>query len=147
MLTHGIKVGFGTDGAASNNTLDLLRDAQLACLLYKGISGDPTCMPARTVAELLTIGGARVLGLADKIGTLEAGKRADVVCLALDRPRAVPVFDPFSHIAYAARSSDVCHVVIEGRTVVRDRTLVGIDVEGLLAEVRQATDRVRRLAT
>ena len=147
MLAHGVKVGFGTDGAASNNTLDLLRDAQLACLLYKGISGDPTCMPARVVAELLTIGGAGVLGLADKIGTLEAGKRADVVCLALDRPRAVPVFDPFSHIAYAARSSDVCHVVIEGRTVVRDRALVDIDVDGLLAEVREATDRVRRLAT
>jgi 5-methylthioadenosine/S-adenosylhomocysteine deaminase len=147
MLARGIKVAFGTDGAASNNTLDLLRDAQLACLLYKGISGDPTCMPARTVAEMLTIGGARVLGLDDRVGTLDAGKRADVVCLAVDRPRAVPVFDPYSHLAYAARSSDVCHVVIEGRTVVRDRALVGVDVDGLLAEVREATARVRRLAT
>jgi len=147
MLHRGIKVGFGTDGAASNNTLDLLRDAQLACLLYKGISGDPTCMPARTVAEMLTLGGAKVLGLDDRIGTLEPGKRADVVCLAVDRPHAVPVFDPYSHIAYAARASDVCHVVVEGRTLLRDRTLVDIDVDGLLAEVRSAADRVRRLAT
>ncbi len=147
MLHRGIKVGFGTDGAASNNTLDLLRDAQLASLLYKGISGDPTCLPARTVAEMLTVGGARVLGLDDRIGTLEAGKRGDVVCLAVDRPHAVPVFDPYSHLAYAARSSDVRHVVVEGRTVIRDRTLVDVDVEGLLAEVREATDRVRRLAT
>ncbi len=146
MLHHGIKVGFGTDGAASNNTLDLLRDAQLACLLYKGISGDPTCMPARAVAEMLTLGGARVLGLDDRIGTLQPGKRADVVCLAVDRPHAVPVFDPHSHIAYAARSSDVRHVVVEGRTVLRDRTLIGMDTEALLAEVREATDRVRRLA-
>jgi 5-methylthioadenosine/S-adenosylhomocysteine deaminase len=146
MLAMGIKVGFGTDGAASNNTLDLLRDAQVACLLYKGISGDPTCMPARTVAEMLTIGGARVLGLADRIGTLEVGKRGDVICLAVDRPRAVPTFDPYSHLAYAARSSDVCHVVIEGRTLVRDRALANTDVDALLAEVREATERVRRAA-
>ena len=145
MLALGIKLGFGTDGAASNNTLDLLRDAQLASLLYKGISGDPTQMQARTVVEMLTIGGARVLGLADRVGTLEAGKRADVVCFALDHPRTVPVYDPYSHIAYAARSSDVRHVVVDGRVVVRDRDLVGTDVEGLLAEVREAAARARRL--
>jgi 5-methylthioadenosine/S-adenosylhomocysteine deaminase len=144
MLHRGIKVAFGTDGAASNNTLDLLRDAQLACLVYKGISGDPTCMPARTVVEMLTIGGARVLGLADKIGTLEVGKRADVLCLAVDQPRAVPVYDPFSHVAFAARAADVKHVVVDGKVLVNDRALVNTDVEGLLAEVRQATTRVRR---
>ena len=143
MLARGIKVAFGTDGAASNNTLDLLRDAQLAGLLYKGLSGDPTCMPARTVLEMLTIGGARVLGLADRIGSLEAGKQADLICVALDRPCAVPVFDPFAHLAYAARSADVRHVVVDGRVVVRDRELVTIDVPALLAEVREATAAVQ----
>jgi 5-methylthioadenosine/S-adenosylhomocysteine deaminase len=143
MLARGLKVAFGTDGAASNNTLDLLRDAQLASLVYKGITGDPTSMPARTVVEMLTIGGARVLGLADRIGTLEPGKRADVICFALDQPRAVPAYDPFSHLAYAARAADVCHVVVDGRVVVRDRALLTIDVQALLAEVREATDRVR----
>jgi 5-methylthioadenosine/S-adenosylhomocysteine deaminase len=148
MLDLGLKVGFGTDGAASNNTLDLLRDAQLASLLYKGISGDPTQMQARTVVEMLTIGGARVLGLGDRIGTLEEGKRADVVCFALDQPRALPVYDPYSHLAYAARSSDVCHVVVEGRVVVQDRTPVGMDLSALLEEVRQAAAGAReRLAT
>jgi 5-methylthioadenosine/S-adenosylhomocysteine deaminase len=147
MLARGIKVGFGTDGAASNNTLDLLRDAQLASLVLKGISGDPTCMPARTVVEMLTIGGARVLGLADRIGTLEEGKRADVICVALDQPRTVPVFDPYSHLAYAARSADVKHVVVDGRVVVRDRALVAGDVDGLMAEVLGATAEIKaRLA-
>jgi 5-methylthioadenosine/S-adenosylhomocysteine deaminase len=148
MLDLGIKVGFGTDGAASNNSLDLLRDAQLACLLYKGISGDPTAMGARTIIEMLTVGGARVLGLADRIGTLEVGKRADVICFALDRPRTVPVYDPYSHLAYAARSCDVCHVVIEGRVVVQDRALAGTDVATLLDDVREAAAQARkRLAT
>jgi len=145
MLALGIKVGFGTDGAASNNTLDLLRDAQLASLLYKGLTGDPTQMQARTMVEMLTIGGARVLGLADRVGTLEAGKRADVVCFALDHPRTVPVYDPYSHMAYAARSSDVRHVVVDGRVVVQDRDLVGTDVDGLLEEVQEAAARAREL--
>ncbi len=143
MLSRGIKVGFGTDGAASNNTLDLLRDAQIASLVLKGVSGDPTCMPARTVVELLTIGGAKVLGLGDAIGTLEEGKRADLICIALDRPRALPVFDPFSHLAYAARAADVRHVVVDGKVVVRDRALEGQDLDGLLEEVRRATEDIR----
>jgi len=143
MLARGLKVAFGTDGAASNNTLDLLRDAQLASLIYKGITGDPTCIPARTVVELLTIGGAGVLGLADRIGTLEAGKRADVICIALDQPRALPAYDPFSHLVYAARAADVAHVVVDGRVVVRDRALLTFDVPALLADVRTATRTVR----
>ncbi|MGD1147795.1 MAG: amidohydrolase [Thermoanaerobaculaceae bacterium] len=144
MLARGLKVSFGTDGAASNNTLDLLRDAQLASLVYKGITGDPTCIPARTVVEMLTIGGARALGLAEKIGTLEPGKRADVTCVALDQPRAVPAYDPFSHLVYAARAADVAHVVVDGRVVVRGRELQTIDVPALLAEVRTATETVRQ---
>ncbi len=143
MIARGLKVAFGTDGAASNNTLDLLRDAQLASLIYKGLTGDPTAIPARTVVEMLTIGGARVLGLADRIGTLEAGKRADVICVALDRPRAVPAYDAFHHLVFAARAADVAHVVVDGRVVVRDRELRTIDVPDLLADVRTATDEVR----
>jgi 5-methylthioadenosine/S-adenosylhomocysteine deaminase len=145
MLARGLKVAFGTDGAASNNTLDLLRDAQLASLVYKGITGDPTIIPARTVVEMLTIGGARVLGLADKVGTLEPGKRADVICIALDQPRAIPAYDPFSHLVYAARAADVTHVVVDGRVVVRGRELKTVDVPALLVDVRMATDAVRQM--
>jgi 5-methylthioadenosine/S-adenosylhomocysteine deaminase len=140
MLAHGIKVSFGTDGAASNNTLDLLRDAQLATLLYKGVTGDPTCMPARVMAELLTLGGARVLGLQHRIGSLEVGKRADVVCLRLDDPHSVPAFDPYAHLAYAARASDVSHVVVDGRVVVSDGRMTTVDEAAVIADARAITD-------
>ena len=137
MLERGIKVSFGTDGAASNNTLDLLRDVQLAALLYKGVTGDPTVMPARVVAELLTLGGARVLGLQDEIGSLAPGKRADVVCLGVDQPHAVPVYDPYSHLAYAARGGDVRHVVVDGRTVVRDGCITTVDEREVIDRARE----------
>lgn len=138
MLAAGIKVGLGTDGAASNNTLDLLRDAQIAALLYKGVSADPTCMPARQVVELLTIGGARVLGLADRIGTLEAGKDADIICLGVDAPHATPLHDPYSHVAYAARAADVHHVLVRGRVVMQGRHLLTLDEADTLAQARRA---------
>lgn len=136
MLSRGIKVAWGTDGAASNNTLDLLRDAQLAALLYKGVTGDPTVMSARIVVEMLTLGGARVLGLGERIGSLEVGKRADLVCMSLDLPHTVPTFDPFAHLAYAARASDVRHVVVEGRVVVFDRAVRTLNVADLSARAR-----------
>jgi len=143
MISRGIKVGLGTDGAASNNTLDLLRDAQLAALLYKGVTGDPTCLPATKLAEVLTLDGARVLGLADRVGSLEPGKRADLVCIGLDRPHAWPVYNPFSHLAYAARAADVMHVVVDGRIVVQNRQLKTIDITALRGEAAQAAARVR----
>ncbi len=136
MLAAGLRVGFGTDGAASNNTLDPLRDAQLASLLYKGVTGDPTVLPARKLIELLTVGGAGVLGLADRIGSLTPGKEADILCLDVNGPHATPLVDPFAHLAYAARASDVRHVVVRGRPLLQDRTLTTIDLDGVLAAAR-----------
>ena len=137
MLEAGVKVGFGTDGAASNNTLDLLRDAQLAALLYKGVSGSPTCLPARQLGEMLTLGGARVLGLDNRIGTLEIGKEADLVCLGVDAPHATPLHDPYSHLAYAARAADVLHVVVRGRILLQNRELLTIDERSTLTAARR----------
>ncbi|MCU0305657.1 MAG: amidohydrolase family protein [Thermoanaerobaculales bacterium] len=142
MLERGVKLGLGTDGAASNNTLDLLRDMQLAALLHKGVSGDPTVLPARTMVEMATIGGARVLGLDGMIGTLSEGKAADVVCLAVEGPHATPVFDPFSHLVYAARSSDVRHVLVGGRLVVGNRTLNTLDQERIESEASRFAQKV-----
>lgn len=144
MLAAGIKVGLGTDGAASNNTLDLLRDGQLAALLYKGVSGSPTCLPARQLGELLTIGGARVLGLGDRIGTLEPGKEADIICLATTAPHATPWYDPDSHLAYAARAADVQHVIVRGKVLMQDRELLTIDERETLAEARRVAARLPR---
>jgi len=146
MLARGLKVGLGTDGAASNNTLDLLRDAQLVALLYKGLTGDPTCLPARTVVELATSRGAAVIGLAHRIGTLAPGKLADIVCLRTDAPHSMPTFDPFAHLAYAARAADVRHVVVGGRVVVEDGALTTLDVAALHHDVAASLERLRRAA-
>ncbi|MCX7895882.1 MAG: amidohydrolase [Thermoanaerobaculum sp.] len=144
LLAQGVKVGFGTDGAASNNTLDLLRDAQLAALLYKGITGDPTCMPAPVIAPLLSRGGADVLGLSAHIGTLSVGKRADIICMDLTEPHAVPTFDPMSHLIYAARASDVRHVVVEGKLLLRNREVLSVDEAALRSEVQQLAAHIRK---
>lgn len=141
MVAHGVKVGLGTDGAASNNTLDLLRDMQLAALLHKGITGDPTVLPARTMLELVTINGARVLGL-ENIGTLAEGREADLICVAVDGPHTAPMYDPFSHIVFAARSSDVRHVMISGQVVVRNHALQTMDSERIEAQARKFSELV-----
>ena len=135
MAEAGVKLGIGTDGAASNNTLDVLRDMQLAALLHKGVTGDPTVLPARSMVEMATIGGARVLGLDAEIGTLAEGKQADLLCLAVDSPHAIPVFDPWSHIVFAARAADVRHVLVGGQLVVGNRKLNTLDLERIEAQV------------
>ncbi len=142
MVAQGVKVGLGTDGAASNNTLDLLRDMQLAALLHKGITGDPTVLPARTMLELVTINGARVLGL-ENIGTLAEGREADLICVAVDGPHTAPMYDPFSHLVFAARSSDVRHVMIRGQVVVRNHELQTMDRERVEAQAREFSENVR----
>jgi len=142
LIVGGVKVGLGTDGAASNNTLDLLRDMQLAALLHKGLTGDPTVLPARTMLELVTINGARVLGL-ENIGTLAEGREADLICVAVDGPRTAPMYDPFSHLVFAARSSDVRHVMIRGQIVVRNHELQTMDRERIEAQAREFSENVR----
>ena len=134
MAEAGVKLSLGTDGAASNNTLDLLRDMQLAALLHKGVVGNPTVLPARSMIEMATIGGARVLGLDSQIGTLVEGKQADITCIAFDGPHATPSYDPWSHLVFAARASDVRHVLVGGRLVVGNRTLNTLDLERIEAQ-------------
>jgi len=142
MVAGGVKLGLGTDGTASNNTLDLLRDMQLAALLHKGITGDPTVLPARTMLELATVGGARVLGL-DNVGLLTEGREADLVCIAVEGPHATPMYDPYSHLVFAARSADVRHVMIRGQVVVRNRELQTLDVERIEAQAREFSETIR----
>ncbi len=142
MVGQGVKIGLGTDGAASNNTLDLLRDAQIAALIHKGISGDPTALPARKIVEMITVDGARVLGLGSRIGTLSEGREADITCIDVGRAHTTPMFDPFSHLVFAARAADVRHVLVRGKTLVRDRKLTTIDIERVLAKANEAADRI-----
>jgi len=142
LIANGVKVGLGTDGAASNNTLDLLRDMQLAALLHKGMAGDPTVLPARRMLELATTDGARVLGL-DNTGVLAEGCEADLICVAVGGPRTAPMYDPFSHLVFAARSCDVRHVMIRGQVVVRNHALQTLDSERIEAQAREFSELVR----
>lgn len=143
MVDGGVKLGLGTDGAASNNTLDLLRDMQLTALLQKGITGNPTTLPARTMLDLVTTAGARVLGLDDRVGTLSEGHEADLICISIDGPHTAPLYDPFSHLVFAARSADVRHVMVRGKILVRDRELLTLDRERVEAQAREFSERIR----
>lgn len=123
MVESGIRVGLGTDGSASNNRLDLLQEARTAALLAKGSSGQADAWPAAQVLRALTLDAAAALGLDDRIGSIEAGKRADLVAVDLSAPELSPVFDPVSQLVYAAGREHVQHVWIDGRHVVRKRQL------------------------
>jgi 5-methylthioadenosine/S-adenosylhomocysteine deaminase len=148
MLAEGIRLGLGTDGAASNNDLDMFEEMLAAALLAKHATGDPTAAPARAVLEMATLGGARALGMEDRLGSLEVGKRADIVVVGLEAPRLHPMFDPVSHLVYAAKGADVRHVVVEGRVVVRDRKVLTLDEAAVIAEAdRLRTQVSERLAS
>jgi len=146
LLAAGIPVGLGTDGCASNNDLDLFREMGAAARLHKVVSGDPTAVSARQVLAMATIGGARALGLAGEIGSLEPGKAADLVVLDTNRPSLTPLYRPESHLVYAADGSAVRDVYVAGRPRVRAGHLVDIDLERILAEVRSRAERIRPAA-
>jgi 5-methylthioadenosine/S-adenosylhomocysteine deaminase len=132
MLAMGLNVGVGTDGPASNNDLDMFEETRLAALLAKVASSDPTVFPARQALETATIGGARALHMADITGSLEPGKRADITIVEVDGTHNQPHFhnNPdavYSRIIYAAKASDVLHVICDGRWLMRDRVLITVD--------------------
>jgi 5-methylthioadenosine/S-adenosylhomocysteine deaminase len=143
-LDAGITVGLGTDGCASNNDLDLLREMDTAAKLHKVATGRPTVVDARQVVEMATIAGAGAIGLAAVIGSLEPGKRADIVVLRADRPHLVPVYHPASTVVYAATGADVRHVFIDGQMVVRDGLLQTADVNDILTEARLVAEEIIR---
>jgi 5-methylthioadenosine/S-adenosylhomocysteine deaminase len=137
ILRSGIPVGLGTDGCASNNNLDLFHEMDMVAKLHKAATFDPTTMDARSVVEMATIGGARAIGLGRHIGSLEVGKRADVIIIDTRAPHLTPMYHPESHIVYAAKSSDVRDVVVDGRVLVRNRNVLSLDVEEIMAKVRE----------
>jgi 5-methylthioadenosine/S-adenosylhomocysteine deaminase len=136
LLAKGVPVGLGTDGAASNNNLDLWGEMSLAARLHKVWRQDPALLPAARVAALATKEGARVLGLQDRIGTLAPGKAADLIVVELNQPHLTPLFNPFSHLVYAARAADVRHVMAGGHWLLRDRIFTTLDWPAIAAQVR-----------
>jgi 5-methylthioadenosine/S-adenosylhomocysteine deaminase len=142
MLSRGIDVGLGTDGCASNNNLDLFGEMGMCAKLHKVFSADPTALPAEKVVEMATIGGARVLGMADRIGSIVPGKCADIILLDMKKPHLTPLYNPFSQIVYAASGADVSTSIIGGMIVMRDRRLLTIDPGQVMVEVRRIAAEV-----
>jgi 5-methylthioadenosine/S-adenosylhomocysteine deaminase len=143
LLARGVVVGLGTDGCASNNNLDMLAEMDTAAKLHKVHRLDPTVMEARTVTQLAIRGGSRVLGLEDKVGCLEPGKKADIIGLDLDKPHLTPLYNIYSHVVYAASAADVTLSIINGRMVMKNRELFTLDVEKIMADVRDIAKRIK----
>ena len=143
MLKMGISVGLGTDGfAGSNDTADLIAEMSLAAKLQKVTQMDPEVLPAEQVLEMATIDGARVLGLDKEIGSLEPGKRADLIAVSLAPPNAIPLYNLYSQLAYATKAADVEDVFVNGQQIVKDRHMLTIDANEVESEARMWRKRI-----
>jgi len=142
MLKADLPVGLGTDGAASNNDLNLWEEMDTAAKLHKLISKDPKVLSALEAFELATIRGARAMHLDKEIGSIEKGKRADIAIVDLDDLNQTPYYNIYSDLVYSAKSSDVRTVIIEGRVVMRDRRLLTLNAEAIKADARKYRERI-----
>jgi 5-methylthioadenosine/S-adenosylhomocysteine deaminase len=143
MLLEGIKVTFGTDGAASNNDLNIMSEMSTTAKVHKALSNDPTVLDAKTVLLMATRWGAEVLGLGDKIGSIEKGKIADIVAINLRKPHLTPMYDVYSHIVYAAMASDVETVMVNGKVVVNDGKLRSADEDEILMKAIEWQEKIK----
>ena len=143
MLEGGVRVGLGTDGAASNNDLDLWEEMRLAALLQKVDRMDPQVLSATTVLSMATSGGATAIGLGDKIGSLEVGKRADLIQVAFDDVHHVPTYDVISHLVWVSDEQDVTSVVVDGRVLMHEGDMLTIDTDRVAAEADALAARIQ----
>lgn len=142
MISSGVKVGLGTDGCASNNDLDLFSEIDFAAKLHKAFRKDPLACPAEQALRMATLGGASALGLENEIGSIEPGKKADLIALSLNQPHLTPMYDPVSHIVYAARGSDVRFVWVDGRQIVKDGQVLTVDEAEVLCEAKRMGNEI-----
>jgi len=142
MLRAGVNVGLGTDGAASNNDLNLWEEIDTAAKLHKLTSQDPTVISAKEALTMATIGGARAIHLEREIGSLETGKRADIIAVDLSAAHVTPRYNFYSHLVYASKASDVTDMIVDGRILMRNRRLLTLNEEAVKAEARTIQKRV-----
>lgn len=142
MLQAGVNVALGTDGASSNNNLDMLEEMRSAALLHKVSSMDPTVMPAETALEMATVNGAKALGLDQQIGQLKPGMAADIILVNFDAPHLYPKHDIYAHLVYAAHSADVDTVIIDGELVMQGRKILTLNEAEILDKVMECTARL-----
>ena len=143
MLAAGVPVGLGTDGAASNNDLDMWEEMRLAAFLQKVDRMDPTVLSASTVLNMATRGGAEAIGLGDQIGTLKVGMRADLIQVSFDDVHFIPTYDVISHLVYVADEQDVVSTVVDGKVLMRDRAILTIDTRRVRREANELAARIR----
>jgi 5-methylthioadenosine/S-adenosylhomocysteine deaminase len=143
MINMGMAVGLGTDGCASNNNLDLFSEMDTAAKLAKVVSRDPTRLAAKTALEMATSRGAAVLGLEKEIGTLERGKKADVIVIDLNKPHLCPVYNPVSSLVYSASGADVKDVIVNGRVLMKDRKFTTLDAMEIMEKVREISRKIK----
>ncbi|RLB41510.1 MAG: hypothetical protein DRH12_07935 [Deltaproteobacteria bacterium] len=142
LLSAGIVVGLGTDGCASNNDLDMFGEMDTAAKLSKVASGDPTSLAAGTALKLATSEGAKALGLGKEIGSIEVGKRADIIIVDLGKPHLQPLYDPVSTLVYSAKGGDARDVIINGKVIMRNREIVTVDVEEVFWNVNKIANKI-----
>ena len=136
-LAASLAIGLGTDGAASNNDLDMFGAMRVASFLQKVATSDPTAVSARAAVQMATIGGARALGMDKQIGSLEPGKRADMIIVSMSAARQTPMYDPFSHLVYVTRGDDVQTTIVNGNVLMRDRKVLTLDGPAVLRDAKR----------
>jgi len=142
-LAAGVAVGLGTDGAASNNDLDMFEAMRQAAFLAKHAGKDPTAVPAQVALDMATIGGARALQMDRLIGSLEPGKRADLITVSMATARQTPIYDPISHLVYATRGDDVRTTIVNGKVLMKDRQVRTLNGVSVIDDANKLAQRVR----
>jgi len=142
----GVTTSIGTDGPASNNSLDLLESAKFLALIHKGISYRPEAVKAEEIFKLLTIEGAKALCWENEIGKIEKGYRADIVVLNIRKLNAQPMYNPFSHLIYSAKAGDVLHVFVNGKQLVQDGSILNLDYDKLFEDIQKTKEKILLLS-
>lgn len=135
-IEHGVNLSIGTDGVASNNNLSMLQEISLTAKLQKALNDDPTILPAKEMVQIATIGGAKALKKCDQIGSIEVGKKADIILIDTNSIEAQPMYDPYSHLVYTLSSEQIKDVIINGKIVMKDRKLVNVDKNELIEKAK-----------
>ncbi len=143
MLAAGVTVGLGTDGAASNNDLNLWQEMRLAALIHKGAATDPTLVTANQALDMATRMGAMAVGLGDQVGSLSVGRRADMIQVSIDNPRFQPLYNIVSHLVYVATGADVVTSIVDGKILMQDREVKTIDVAAMRADIKAIAKKIQ----
>jgi 5-methylthioadenosine/S-adenosylhomocysteine deaminase len=142
LMENGVNIALGTDGSSSNNNVNMFEEINLAAIVNKGVNNEPTCVPAMTALEMATKNGAKALGLYKEIGSIETGKKADIIIIDLNKPHFYPIHDVVAAMVYSAQASDVETVIINGKIIMENYEIKTIDVKKVYENIEKSIDRL-----